>query len=145
MQRKKKFNKKGDTSTSSRKKCTQVLLQKFQSLFFFFTSLLLKIYSQVLEIAYCSVTFILSLLPKPTSHVSREAATNRQLFGHYFPIIWAPSWASPALESGAEHQPISSKVLQVCSSLSVWATALRSMVLKLHSSKYFAGPGPGRV
>lgn len=57
------------------------------SLLFFFLSLLLEIYSQVLEIAYCSAAFILSSLAKHTSCVSREAAMNRQLFGHYFAII----------------------------------------------------------
>lgn len=79
------------------------------SLLFFFLSLLLEIYSQVLEIAYCSATFILSLLPKHTSCVSREAAMNRQLFVIILLLFEPLAEQSLPWSLGAENQPTSTR------------------------------------
>lgn len=122
--KKKKFNKEGDTSTSSRKKHTQVLLQKFHSFFFSFClSLAWYIFSGAWNsLLFCHLHFVLA---PPTRLLCFQWGCNEQAaFGSLFSYYLS----NPCL--GAEHQPTSSKALQLCSSPCVRAIALRSIVFK---------------
>lgn len=108
--KKKKFNKKGDTSTSSRKKCTQVLLQKFQSLFFFFyLSLAQNIFSGAWNsLLFCHFHFVLA----PQTHLPCfQRGRNKQaafwsLFSYYLspflskPCLGVWCWAPAHLQQG---------------------------------------------